>query len=219
MDYKVKEDRAFFSERSLIILAAVIIIVCLTTSIVLYAVTEQWERRVLFFPNLNTIRFEGEIRYFPKLDSRVEDIRMLLSDTLLGSSNYANSNVLPAKTRLDSLMLENGTVYIGFSDGVYHLENKVFTPRQMLQGVANTVFFNFNDVREVRFFISGKEISDITLESEKAERSFALQNAVSILSNLKASISVIRNHAVLSTPARTDYYFFANGARFDDSIF
>ncbi|RPJ04245.1 MAG: hypothetical protein EHM28_13760 [Spirochaetaceae bacterium] len=214
----VGENSGLGSQR-LTVLIAVAIGLVFGVSLFLFLISDQWERRVLFFPNLNSLKFEGEVRFMPELGSDIENIRLLLGDLLLVPSNLGNTNAMPISTELDSLMLSQNVLYVGFSAGAFSVENNIFSPRQMLQGVANTIFYNFNNIQEIRFFINGNELADNIPAAEKQMRSQVLRQNIGVLPDLTLAVKTARTHPVLSRAPREDIFFFKNGAHYDERIF
>lgn len=203
----------------LTVLFAVLAFCLAAASIIFFAVTPQWQRRVLFFPEVNTGKFVSEVRYLPSGGSAIGDIRTLLEDILLGPSNFGNEAVLPAATRLQSAMLEKGTLYVGLSEGIFQTRTGQFQPRERLQAVADALYFNFPWLEKVYFFIGGRELSDARA-LRHVDRKFELARSLIPLSS--------DLHRLLATAARQplftadvfgwNVYSFENGAVWDERI-
>jgi hypothetical protein len=193
--------------------------VCFLVSLVVFVFTEQWTRRVLFFPEVNSKKYAAEVRYLPPSGSALEDIRGLLGDLLLGPSNFGYAPVLPANTRLLSAMLEQDELYVGFSKEIFQTDDDPYLPRERLQAVADTVYFNFPWVRNVHFFIGGKELLDGPVE-HLADRKLELARAlVPALGDLPRLIRIAEQNPLFDTAdADRNTALFHDGARWDESI-
>jgi len=193
--------------------------VCLAVSLVAYLLIPQWARRVFFFPEANSIKFAAEIRDVPPGATPIQDIRTLLGDLLLGPSNLSYAPALPVGTKLVSAMLDGDELYVGFSRGIYRGETGAATPREMLQGVADTIYFNFPWVSNVRFFINGKELLDGSV-LEAADRKLELaRTVVPAMADLPRLLRIAdRNPLFAAAADDRNAYFFRGGARWDERI-
>ena len=185
--------------------------VCLAVSLVAYLLIPQWARRVFFFA--------AEIRDVPPGATPIQDIRTLLGDLLLGPSNLSYAPALPVGTKLVSAMLDGDVLYVGFSRGIYQGETGAATPREMLQGVADTIYFNFPWVSNVRFFINGKELLDGSV-LEAADRKLELaRTVVPAMADLPRLLRIAdRNPLFAAAADDRNEYFFQGGARWDERI-
>jgi hypothetical protein len=100
------------------IVLAIALFVLLTGSLVVFLLTDQWAKRVFFFPDASSRKYAGEVRYLPRSGSEIGDIRAVLTDLLLGPSNFGNAAALPPETKLVSAMLEGQELYVGFSKDI-----------------------------------------------------------------------------------------------------
>ncbi|MBN2353435.1 MAG: GerMN domain-containing protein [Spirochaetales bacterium] len=193
--------------------------VCLAVSLIVFLLTPQWTRRVFFFPEVNSIKYAAEIRDVPPGAAPIEDIRNLLSDLLLGPSNLSYAPALPPGTKLVSAMLDGDELYVGFSKEIYQGEGGPSRPREMLQGVADTIYFNFPWVSNIRFFINGKELQDgpvLDFADRKIELARALIPAMADLSKVLRIAD--RNPLFAAAGTERDAYLFHGGARWDERI-
>ncbi len=191
----------------------------LVFSLVVFALTPQWSRRVFFFPEVNSSKYASEVRALPPGARPIEDIRALLDDLLLGPSNMNYAPALPAGTRLVSAMLDGNELYVGLSREIYRTGNGSAVPREMLQGVADTVYFNFPWVSNIRFFIGGKELSDGPVFSRTA-RQFELARAlVPAVADPAELLRIAGRHPLFGDVSSSrNVYQFRDGARWDERI-
>ena len=121
------------------------------------------ERRVLFFPEVPGIgspglRLMGEVRYVPYRAAAGDDLRMLVEETILGPADHRAHRLLPRGARVISAHVEGATAYVNLSRHVLLAPTSVpSTGRERLQGLADTIRFNFPRLQEVRMFIEGQE--------------------------------------------------------------
>ncbi len=207
------------ARRRLTVILLVALGAFLAVSLVVFALTPQWTRRVLFFPEVNSTKYAAEVRDLPPGAGPIEDIRTLLEDLLLGPSNMNYAPALPPGTRLVSAMLSGDELYVGFSREIYRTESDPAVPREMLQGVADTVYFNFPWVSNVRFFIGGKELSDgpvFSLSDRKFELARALVPAAADLPEL---LRIAGRHPLFEQGTNDrNVELFRGGARWDERI-
>ncbi len=201
------------------LISGIVLACLLAASLVVFALTPQWARRVIFFPQVNTGKFVAEVRYLPEGGSAIGDIRFLLEDILLGPSNFGNDTVFPSATRLDSAMLEKNTLYIGFSTEIYRTRTGLFRPRERLQAVADSLYFNFPWLENVHFFIGGHELTDAPAWhhlDRKYDLARSLAPLVADLPNLLRTAS--RQPLFTSDVFDWNVYSFENGAVWDERI-
>jgi hypothetical protein len=207
-----------FVYRSTILLCAFLAL-CIILSLLFFIFTSQWTKRVLFFPEVSSKKFEAEVRYLPEANSNAGNIRILLEDLLLGPSNFGYSSVLPTKSSLHSVMFEDGVLYVGFSKSIYQLDNNLFGPREMLQAIANSLYFNFPWLKKIYFFIDGKALSDLPLLHRVDRKLDFAKMLVPLLSDLGATIQYLSTNPLSPVAAgRDDLFFFQNGAQWDESL-
>jgi hypothetical protein len=188
-------------------------------ALVVFLLTEQWTRRVFFFPEVNSKKYAAETRYLPRGGSEVDDIRRLLEDLLLGPSNFGNAALLPPGTRLASAMLESGELYVGFSKEIYQTESGLLIPREMLQGVADTLYFNFPRLKKIRFFIGGKELMDNPV-FHQVDRKYDLARIMApTIGDLSRTLRIVSRHPLFE-PAACDRnaLLFHDGAQWNEDI-
>jgi hypothetical protein len=203
----------------LTVIAAVAAGCLLAISLIVFALNPQWVKRVVFFPQANAHAYAAELRYLPESGSAAGDIRSLLEDILLGPSNFGNDPVLPPATRLESAMLEDHILYVGFSRGIFATGKGNAEPREMLQAVADAVYFNFPWLDRIHFFINGRELSDARA-LRHVDRKFDLaRSLVPLAADLRLVTRQAARHPFFSTDAFSwDVYTFENGAVWDERI-
>ncbi|HEQ71221.1 MAG TPA: hypothetical protein ENN69_01930 [Spirochaetia bacterium] len=188
----------------------------LIVSVVVYLITPQWAKRVLFFPEVNTHRFVAEIRYLPPADNAADDIRLLLEDILLGPSNFGNGPVVSPQTTLVSSMLEDDVLYAGFSRGIFNTPAGPIAARERLQAIADAVFFNFPWVKKIYFFIDGAELTDGPIRQRLEMRNVFARALIGTLDDLPASLRLLSTHPFASSAAGDrNLYLFQNGVEWD----
>jgi hypothetical protein len=201
------------------IVIAIALFVLLTGSLVVFLLTDQWAKRVFFFPDASSRKYAGEVRYLPRSGSEIGDIRAVLTDLLLGPSNFGNAAALPPETKLVSAMLEGQELYVGFSKDILKTGGIPYFPREMLQGVANTIYFNFPWVENIHFFIGGRELVDDTV-AHQADRTLDLaRRLLPSSANMAKTLRTAERHPLFDPAAAgRNEPMFHDGARWDESI-
>jgi hypothetical protein len=101
-----------------------------------------------------------EERMQRRSDSPETDMRRYTEEALLGPVSPDASFILPKETKLHSLIFREGVVYAGFSETTALLEGMTGEEGVFLgfltlnEGLRR----NFSSVKDVKFFIGGKEI-------------------------------------------------------------
>lgn len=105
-------------------------------------------------------RLFGETRRLPRRKGTEANIRLLVEDMILGPVDPMHVRLLPSKTTLLGLIWRKRAVYLNFSVGILSPDkNNELSLPLILQGITNTIIFNFPSVRRVFVFIEG-EIPD-----------------------------------------------------------
>jgi hypothetical protein len=201
------------------IIAAIALFAILAGSLVVFLLTEQWARRVFFFPEASSRKYAAEVRYLPRTDSEIGDIRSVLMDLLLGPSNFGNAAALPPETKLVSAMLEGKELYVGFSKDILKTGGIPYFPREMLQGVADTIYFDFPWVENIHFFIGGRELMDDTVAHQTDRTLDLARRLLPTIADASKTLRIAERHPLFD-PAAADRNepLFHDGARWDESI-
>jgi hypothetical protein len=224
VDIRINVNNPALFIRRMTVILGVFLVLFFIVSLVFFLAIDQWQRRVLFFPEVNSKKFVSEIRYLPEAGRDAGNIRLLLEDILLGPSNYGNALVLPDKTRLLSMMLEDNILYVGFSKGIYQLDSDLFEPREMLQAVADSVFFNFPGVKKVYFFIEdqnneGQELSDLPLLHLVDRKMDFAKMLIPHLGDLSDTMRFLSaNPLTPRSGLERNIFAFQNGAQWDERL-
>jgi hypothetical protein len=115
-------------------------------------------QRVIFFPDETTHVWNGELREIPKQKTRELEIEYLTRELILGPTLPRHGRGIPRKTVLESVILRNNALYVGFS------EHLVFPPGDMLvgfdeilAGYRKTITYNYPRIDEIRILVDGIE--------------------------------------------------------------
>ena len=144
--------------------AALVLFVSFFLSVLLYAfLQEKKSRQTLFFPENGTIvnhrdvRLSGEIRILPVRRKTEENIRLLIEDTFLGATKPTHSRLVSKQVRLLSLIYNRGVLYLNLSKDILEKDPGAPLPvKTQIQGLVNSIRFNFPKVRNVYVFIEGQ---------------------------------------------------------------
>ncbi|HOV62271.1 MAG TPA: GerMN domain-containing protein [Spirochaetia bacterium] len=128
--------------------------------------------RVLFFPRENSSTLAGELRVVPDKRGKEEDIRILISELLLGPAKLDLSRVVPRGTRLNSVLLRKGVLYVDFSNDIFlGRKESELSFDEMLAAVRKTILFNFKRIKSIIISIEGQIPG--SLDGEEAGRNRA----------------------------------------------
>lgn len=131
-------------------------VLVLSALLYLVAGTER-VRRVLFFPESESLKLVGEEHFVPRVRGQEESMRMLVKELLLGPASYELARLLPRKVSLRSVSLRERVLYIDFStDLVLDASTVPLDLGTIIQGVANNAYFNFPRLRGVYVFVHGQ---------------------------------------------------------------
>jgi hypothetical protein len=135
------------------LLAAVLVV-----SLAMYLVTgTERVRRVIFFPDPESHKLVGEEHFVPRVRGSEENMRMVVKELLLGPASYELARLVPRSVRVRSVSLRESVLYVDFStDLVLDIGTVPLGLAEIVQGVANNVFFNFPRLRGVYVFIHGQ---------------------------------------------------------------
>ncbi len=144
------------SDRFQVIIAVVFIFV-FALSLALYLIFENNVRRVLFFPMQSSKRLVSEVRYLPKRATEEQEVQLLVEEIILGPSRENHEILLPKGVDIESVMLRKNILYLDLSEAVILNEIKLTLGfEKSIRVLANTIMFNFRDIKRVFVFINGE---------------------------------------------------------------
>ncbi|MDC7126690.1 MAG: GerMN domain-containing protein [Spirochaetales bacterium] len=113
--------------------------------------------RVLFFPEENGQELYGELRRLPVRHNLVGNIELYVDELLLGPESVDLYRLIPTGVKLESILLDDGTLYLGFSESlVTKAELVPMSFPDIIDGITKAVVFNFPEVKEVKTTIGGE---------------------------------------------------------------
>jgi hypothetical protein len=140
----------------LIVWASIFLATLLLSFILFQVRPDRKDRVVLFFPSEATAEWIGEGRNIPHMDTTEESVHELLKEITLGPIRLRLGLALPRGTRVRSVVLSDGSLYIDLSEHVVLAENSTSaTFVEMLEAVRKSVLFNFPSIDEVVLFVRG----------------------------------------------------------------
>ena len=138
-------------------------VLCLVVSLVWYFIAgADSVKRTLFFPKATRMGlpedafFLGEIRFLPRMGEVEADVRLLVEDLVLGPVQPDHAPFLPASLEVDSVVFDKGELYIGLSKNFIDENPEWITMDEQLQGIANTVLYNFPRTKQLHLLIDGQ---------------------------------------------------------------
>ena len=115
--------------------------------------------RVLFFPDEDGQKLHGELRRLPKRDDTAGNIELYINELILGPVSIDFYRLFPEGVKLDSLMVDEDTLYLGFSENlITAVENVSMSFSGLIEGVKMAVIFNFPEIKEVETAIGGEPV-------------------------------------------------------------
>jgi len=167
-DSKIPKDsrsrflRLPYRSPAFIVGSILLLLFILSFSIYLLRADKQ-TKRTFFFPEkslknkTDTLKLSGENRFLPIRNSMADDIRLLVEDIILGPTLYTHERLVAKDTRLISLLLNQGILYLNFSSALLEPNAQVAFPLAFqIQALGNTVLFNFPGLTKVYVFIEGQ---------------------------------------------------------------
>ncbi|GEM_PF-970601 len=140
------------------IVSGVLFILVLTFSLTTYFVFNDLKRRrVLFFPELKSLKLSGEVRYLPKRNDMESEIELLLKELILGPSREDHLMLVSRNVKLLSMIVKNREVFVNFSsDILFEVAQNRLGLNETFSAIADSIIFNFPTIRRVYFFIEGQ---------------------------------------------------------------
>lgn len=145
------------ADRLLILASSGVLIVLLAFSLAFFFAGGRWARRILFFPEATSRRLAGETRFLPRRSGMAENIRLLVEESLLGPTLPLHDRLLPRTTRLQTVLVRKGNVYISLSQDILRQDRECpFSPQEALEALATAIRFNFPRIRSLNLLIDGQ---------------------------------------------------------------
>ncbi|MBN1799157.1 MAG: GerMN domain-containing protein [Spirochaetales bacterium] len=192
----------------------------LLASIFLFAFSENWAKRVLFFPHVNSTKIIGEARFLPDLGNQKDNVMLLVDEIMAGPYKYGNLPVIPETTKLKSAIIDNDILYVNFSKEVFKIDKLVLiTPKDMLQAFANSVCYNFPGIKKVYFFIEGLPVSDYSEINKLHFYKYLKDFIITDITQLGKQVSRLKDNPILEYCAGLKAHDnFQNGIAFSADI-
>ncbi len=112
--------------------------------------------RVLFFGGVDG-DLVGETRYLPRRAGRIEPLRLLVDEVILGPRAREHASALPISTEVRFLALGSDTLYVDLSAAALLDESGAeLQGADRLQALASTLLFNTPWLRRVWLFVDGQ---------------------------------------------------------------
>ena len=130
--------------------------VTFTVSCLAVILGERPVSRVLFFGGVDG-DLVGETRYLPRRAGRIEPLRLLVDEVILGPRAREHGSVLPRSTEVRFLTLGSDTLYLDLSAAALLDESGAeLQGADRLQALASTLLFNTPWLRRVWLFVDGQ---------------------------------------------------------------
>jgi hypothetical protein len=112
--------------------------------------------RTLFFPGATEAELSGERRLVPRVRDQEKAARLLADEMMLGPTRITLSRVFPRGTRVESLLLRNGVVYVDLNERAMIQSGEMRVDvRTGLAALRRTLLFNLRQLDEVVITING----------------------------------------------------------------
>ncbi len=114
-------------------------------------------RRTLFFPDLLSEEVHAEERIVTRRDTTRAAVQLLLEEVILGPAGINSSRVVPKRTAIDGLFIDERTVYIDLSPQAIADSPDVRVPfENALDILERNVLFNFRSMQDVVITVDGQ---------------------------------------------------------------
>jgi hypothetical protein len=145
------------ADRALILGSAGLLAALLAFSLAFYFAGGHWVRRILFFPETTSRKLAGETRFLPRRGGLAGNVRLLVEEALLGPTLPLHGRLLPRTTRLQTVLVRKGNVYISLSQGILRQDKECpFNPQEALEALGTAIRFNFPRIRSLNLLIEGQ---------------------------------------------------------------
>lgn len=165
--------QTFFSRRDVLQspsfqIAVVILFFFLLSLLFLSLKSDRRVKRTFFFPQSAFSRasdagksftegLHGEIRWLPIRKGWEANMRLFVEDLLLGPIDPMHVGLLPRETRLISLFLNKGVLYLNLSaDILKENPDSDLSLALKIKGAANNVLYNFPILKKLYIFVEGQ---------------------------------------------------------------
>ena len=131
-------------------------------SVLLFVGREPPVAHVLFFAGpgddlIGETRLVGETRYLPRRTGRIEPLRLLVDEVILGPRLRDHRAVLPRSTEVRFLTLGGDTLFLDLSAAaLLDQSGAELQGADRLQALASTLLFNTPWLRRVWLFVDGQ---------------------------------------------------------------
>lgn len=141
----------------LLVAAAVLLAVSLTTSVVAYVQrSARFIEVVAWFPGVFDDDLAPERRVIPRRRSTEEQAEVLIQELLLGPVSFDRDQLVPEGSRLNALLLRNGTLYISLSEIVVALAGSGDLPLvQVMDAIERTIRSNLTGIETIQITVGG----------------------------------------------------------------
>lgn len=142
--------------------ASAVLLLALAAAAAAHLAAVNHVRRTLFFPRLTgrppvqKVRYAGEDRRVPARSELEARIGGLVEEILLGPADPRNRALVGPGTRLLSVAAADATAYVNLS-GELLGEGSIVPPQVQVQVLADTIYYNFPNVRRVHVLIDGQQ--------------------------------------------------------------
>lgn len=137
-------------------LALAALAVTLTVSFLAMIVGDPPVSRVLFFEGADG-DLVGETRYLPRRAGRIDSLRLLVDEVILGPRAREHGSALPRSTEVRGLTLGSDTLYLDLSAAALLDESGAgLQGVDRLQALASTLLFNMPWMNRVWLFVDGQ---------------------------------------------------------------
>ena len=116
------------------------------------------EARTLFFPGTTDATLSGERRLVPRSSDQSRELYLVVQELILGPAEIRHGRLMPRNTRISSLAMVDGIVYVDLSPEMIFGEEEVrIDVAAGLGGVEATLLYNFRWLEQVVLTIGGQE--------------------------------------------------------------
>ncbi|HAK46069.1 MAG TPA: hypothetical protein DCO79_09165 [Spirochaeta sp.] len=143
--------------RKFIILLSLFAAFFLLTLVFINFDAESRVERVLFFPDEDGQQLHGELRRLPERDDTAGNIELFVNELILGPVTIDLYRLIPQGVKLESLLVDEDTLYLGFSENlITSAETVPMSFNSIIEGLERAVVFNFPEIKEVKTAIGGE---------------------------------------------------------------
>ncbi len=146
------------SKRPIILISLLLLLFVI--SITVYFFSNNYVRRVLFFPGESS--YSGEMRRVPRQATEEANVELFIREFILGPYNIDHLRSVPENTKLQNLLIrDKSLLYVDFSADLIVYDDKFSIPSLvMVTLIRQNIMYNFPFLKEITLSVDGQTLQE-----------------------------------------------------------